>query len=355
MGSLNVLDKNDDTKSTPFYRMVDLIVFMFIAAFPIMGFSQFRSEFMAETMALMIFGISIDLIWGYAGILSLGHAVMFGIGAYIISIHSNIQNGLPSFMQNNGLSHIPTLLLPLKSTIVSIVVSLSLPLLFGLIVGWFLFKGKVNKVFFTIVTLIMATMFTDIVLNQINYTNGFNGLQNVTFIFPKMGFLGQYYITFLILLLAYLFVLKLIHSKFGVLLRAIKCDESRVLFLGYNTIAYKIMAFSISSLLAGLSGLMFAQIHGAITVDNVGNAASVFAVVCVAFGGRGYITGALVGTLLLQWANNLLSDNFGGIWPAILGAILLLVVFFMPVGIIGKIQEIIYHNKVSKEKVELNE
>lgn len=329
-----------DGSGIPLNQLINLIIFIFLAAFPLLGFSQFRSEFMAEAMAMMIFGISIDLIWGYAGLLSLGHAVMFGLGAYIVGIHSNVMAGLPGFMKENGLKSLPFLFKLLKSPSMTIILALLIPLVLGVIISWFLFRGKVGPVFFTIVTMIMAAMFTDIILDQIKYTNGYNGLQNIDFLIPNVSFTAEYYIVLVTLAIVFLIAWKITNSKFGIMLKAIKSNESRVLFLGYDTVDYKIAVYGMSSCLAGFAGFMFAQIHGAIAVDNVGVAQSVFAVICVAFGGRGYLTGALLGTLILQWFNNLTSEYFGGIWQAILGVILLIVVFFMPEGIIGKLQDI---------------
>lgn len=317
-------------------RMIDVFIFMIIFSFPVLGFSPFRIEFMTETMAFMIFALSVDLIWGLGGMLSLGHAIFFGIGAYIIAISNNLQTAIPDFMEH----HIPAIFVPLKSLVVADIAALLVPAVFGFIFAWFLFRGKINSIFLTIVTMIIAVMFTNIILDKTNYTNGFNGLQNVSFMFPSAGTYTQYYIVLLILLAVYITLLKMIHTKFGTILKGIKNNELRVKFLGYDTVSYKILAFTISSFLAGLAGFLYAQVHGQVAVDDVGVTQSVFIVICVAFGGRGYLTGALLGTLLLEWFNNLCSEYLGGIWPAVLGIILLLVVFFMPSGILGKIKEI---------------
>lgn len=330
-----ISNEADDTVSLSPHRMIDIFIFMFVGVFPLLGFSPFRVEYMTEIMAFMIFAISIDLMWGYGGLLSLGHAVFFGLGAYIFAIHNNIVTSIPDFMEH----HIPLLLVPLKNVVVADIAALLVPALLGFILGWFLFRGKINAVFFTIVTMIIAVMFNDIILDKTNYTDGFNGLQNVSFIFPNVGTYGQYYIVFTILLIVYFAVLKMTNSKFGTVLKGIKNNELRVKFFGYDTVSYKILTFTISSLLAGLAGMLYAGVHGQISVDDVGVTQSVLLVICVAFGGRGYITGALLGTLILEWFNNLCSEYLGGVWTAVLGVILLLVVFFMPSGIMGKVQE----------------
>lgn len=330
----NSISNLTEQRGLPINRLLDILIWMLVVAFPMMGFSPFRVEFMTETLTFMLFALSIDLIWGFGGMLSLGHAVFFGLGAYIVAIHNNILHTIPDFMGG----HMPALLAPLRNTPIAYISAILVPTVMGLVIGRFLFRGKINSVFFTIVTMIIAVLFTNIILDKTNYTDGFNGLQNVSFMFPDAGTYTQYYIIAAIVLMVYLVLLKIMHSKFGTILKGIKNNELRVQFLGYDTISYKILAYTISAFLAGLAGFLYAQVHGQISVNDVGVTQSVFLLICVAFGGRGYLTGALLGTLILEWFNNLCSEYLGGVWPAVLGIILLLVVFLMPSGILGKVK-----------------
>ncbi len=340
-------------KKLPINRWIDIAIFALILVFPLLGLKQFRVDFMGEIMAYMIFALSLDLIWGYMGLMSLGHAVLFGMGGYIIGICYSIQDGAPAFMTREGITEIPFFFKALESPITASLLALLIPTLFAVFLGFFLFKSKVSGVFFTIITLALAQITKDFVINQQAYTNGFNGLQGI----PRFPINGvqlsknvYYYIVAIIVILVYIFCLWLTKSRFGKVAVSIRENEHRVQFLGYNPQTFKIVMYGIAGFLAGLSGLLYAPMRNSITVEEISVSASTFVVICLAVGGRGNLTGALLGTLIIQWAKTLLSEGFSNYWQLVLGVVLIAVIFFMPQGIVGKLIDMQYSRKTEKHK-----
>ena len=145
-------------KEIPVNRYIDIALLIFLIVFPLFV-KSFRVEMMARYLCFAIFALSLDLLWGYTGLLSLGHAVLFGMGGYMIGICYQIQNGLPSFMTREGLTAIPWFYHPLQSPILASVIGIVLPAIFALLLGFFMFSSKIRGVFFTIITLALAQIF----------------------------------------------------------------------------------------------------------------------------------------------------------------------------------------------------
>lgn len=333
-------------------RWIDLGVLLFLIVFPL--FTQtFRVEMMGRFVTYVIFAISLDLLWGYTGLMSLGHAVFFGMGGYAIAICYSLQNGVPAFMTREGLTAIPSFLVPLENPAFAIIIGLILPMLFAFILGHFLFRSKVNGVFFAIITLALAQIFKDFVINQQKYTNGFNGLQGVPR-FPVNGVqltkIQFYYVILLVAVLVYVFCLWLTKSRFGKVIVSIRENEARLGFFGYKPSNFKIAIYVISGFIAGLAGILYTPMTNGITPENISVTASTAVLIWLAVGGRGNLTGAIVGTLLINWAQSLLSETFADYWQLILGVVLLLIVFFVPNGIIGKIIETQYHIRINRKR-----
>lgn len=343
-------------KKIPVHRWIDIGLFLFIIIFPFLGFKQFRVDYMCQVAAYLIFAMSLDLLWGYTGLMSLGHAVLFGIGGYMVGICYQLQDGVPAFMTREGIDKIPFLYEFLKYPGVAVIVGMVLPALFAVFLGFFLFKSKVNGVFFSIITLAIAQIAKDFIINQQAYTNGYNGLQGI----PRYPIGGEalskdvyYYVVVFIVILVYCFCLWLTKSRFGKIAVSIRENEHRLQFLGYNPTKFKIVIYGISGFLAGLSGLLYAPMKGAITVEEISVTASTFIIVCLAVGGRGNLTGAMLGTMLIQWAQLILSEQFSDYWQLVLGVVLLVIVLIMPQGIIGKLIDFQYSIRAQKRKEKL--
>lgn len=339
-------------KQAKMNRYIDAVVLIFLLLFPLFV-KEFRVEMMSRYLCYVIFALSLDLLWGYTGLLSLGHAVLFGMGGYMIGICYQIQNGLPSFMTREGLTEIPWFYLPLKNPIMASIIGIILPALFAWILGSFIFSSKIKGVFFTIITLALAQIFKDFIINVQKYTNGFNGLQGVKRFAINGGEaldkIPYYYLVLAITVLVFLFCLWLSKSRVGKIATSIRENESRLGFFGYNASRFKILIFAISGALAGLAGVLYTPATSAITTEDIGIAASTAVVVWIAVGGRGNLTGAVLGTLLINWAQSLLSEHFASYWQLILGAVLLIIIFFIPNGIVGQLLET--QHKAAMEKI----
>lgn len=336
-------------KNQPVNRYIDIALFLFLAVFPLM-FSQFRVELMGKTMVYMIFAVSLDLIWGYAGLMSMGHAVLFGIGGYILGISYALKNGVPEYMVRVGMTEIPWFFKPLLNGNVSFFLAIILSGLVAYLLGWFIFSSKINGVFFSLVTLAMAEIFSTFISNQSKYTNGANGLESL----PRelFGFRytmnGIYYLVFVFLLLVYIFCRWLMGSRFGKTLEGIRENEARLTFMGYNPTNFKIAAYTISGMIAGLAGALYIPVNNFISPSDIGVTLSTYVLIWVAIGGTGNLTGALAGTLSLYWLQILLSEKISDAWLLVLGILIILVVFVIPKGVIGILIDMQYQKKAQK-------
>ncbi len=335
----------------PINRYIDIAVLIFLLIFPLIA-KEFRVEMMGRYVCYAIFALSLDLLWGYTGLLSLGHAVLFGLGGYIIGLCYQIQNGVPAFMTREGVTEIPWFYAPLHNPMAAAVIGIIVPTVFAILLGYFMFSSKIKGVFFTIITLALAQIFKDLVINLQKYTNGFNGLQGIKRFAMNGGEplsrIQYYYIIVIIAALMFLFCIWLTNSRVGKIAVSIRENEQRLGFFGYKVANFKILIFAISGAMAGLAGVLYAPATGTITTEDIGILASTSAVVWIAVGGRGNLTGAVVGTLLINWAQSILSEGFASYWQLILGAVLIIIIFFVPNGIIGQIISV--SNNMKKDK-----
>lgn len=328
----------------PMNRYFDIIMLIFLIIFPMIA-REFRVEMMGRYICYAIFALSLDLLWGYTGLLSLGHAVLFGMGGYLIGISYQLQKGVvPAFMQREGVTEIPWFYVPLENPIVAAVLGVLIPALFAALVGYFVFSSKIRGVFFTIITLALAQIFKDFIINVQKYTNGFNGLQSIKRFSVNgsepLSKITYYYVILGIAVLVFLFCIWLTGNRVGKVCTSVRENEARLGFLGYNAGAFKILIYTVSGALAGLAGVLYAPATSTITTENIGVTASTMVVIWVAVGGRGNLTGAVFGALLVNWAQSLLSEHFSSVWQLIIGALLLIVIYFIPNGIIGQIVSI---------------
>lgn len=333
---------NRFVKNVPVNRYIDAAMLIFLILFPLLV-KEFRVEMMARYLCYAIFALSLDLLWGYTGLLSLGHAVLFGMGGYMIGICYQIQNGLPAFMTREGLTQLPWFYIPLKNPFIAVGVGIILPALFAMLLGFFMFSSRIRGVFFTIITLALAQIFNEFIINVQKYTNGFNGLQGVKRFSinggEQLGKIPYYYIILGITVLVFLLCIWLSKNRVGKIATSIRENESRLGFFGYRSSHFKILIYTISGALAGLAGVLYTPATSSITTEDIGVAASTAVVVWIAVGGRGNLTGAVFGTLFINWAQSLLSEHFASYWQLLLGAVLLIIIFFIPNGLVGQLVE----------------
>ena len=193
----------------------------------------------------------------------------------------------------------------IANTKVAFILGLIVPAVVAAILGYFLFSQKVKGVFFSLITLAIANVFELLISNQQRYTGGANGITRVPrkLFFDKLFPMKEYYFVMLALLVVIYIACRLLtKSKFGIILVAIRENEQRMSFFGYNPANFKIAIFAISGAIAGLAGMMFATTSSFITPSNIGISFSTTIIVWLALGGRGNLTGASIGTLIICWA-----------------------------------------------------
>jgi urea transport system permease protein len=306
--------------------------------------SGFRLTLLGRFLALAIAALGIDLIWGYTGMLSLGHGVFFALGGYALGMHLQLSpleaGSLPEFMNLYGVTQLPWFWKPFDSFGFVTVAVILLPGLIGALLGYLVFRNRIRGVYFSILTQAATIVFFNFFNGQQKLFNGTNGLTNYKTLLganvnaPQTQFVF-YLLTVLFLVGTYALSRWLTKGRFGNLLIAIRDDESRVRFTGYDPTGFKVLVFAISAGLAGLAGAMFTLQTGIISPKAMDIAFSIEMVIWVAVGGRGTLVGAILGALVVNFAKSLLSEKFPEIWLFFQGALFLIVVTVLPDGIVG--------------------
>ncbi len=313
--------------------------------------SDFRLNLLGKFLALAILALGIDLIWGYTGMLSLGHGVFFGIGGYCMAMYLKLQVGaagtyqtdLPDFMTWNGLTELPWFWKPMHHFSIAMLSAILAPALCATLLGLLTFRSRVQGVYFAIITQALALVASLLLIGQQPYTGGTNGITDYKAI---LGFdladnsvqKGLYIATVLALGVSYVFCRWIVRSRLGKVLGAIRDAENRLRFLGYDPVGFKVFVFAISGALAGLAGALFVPQVGIISPSNVGIVPSIEMVIWVAVGGRGTLSGAILGTVLVNAARSGFSEQFPAFWLYFLGSLFISVVLFFPDGVIGALR-----------------
>jgi urea transport system permease protein len=325
---------------------------VFVVALPVANATGFLSDYylnlFGKYLALAILALGMDLLWGYAGILSLGQAIFFGIGAYAIGMFMMLEGSgkgvygerVPDFMVWNQVYQLPLFWKPFQYFPVAVVGAVVLPALLAVIVGLLTFRRKLRGTYFAILTQAIAFAVWLMVNRNEMKLGGTNGLTDFK---SMLGFSlgrpttlrGLYVLTAVLLVAAFLLSRWLVRSKTGLVLQAIRDNERRLEFLGYNTASFKIFVFAVAAALAGLAGLLYAPQVGIITPSQVGVLPSLEIVIWVAFGGRGTLWGALLGAIAINWLRSVLTATYPTLWPIILGGIFVSVMLLFPEGLIG--------------------
>jgi urea transport system permease protein len=318
------------------------IIFIILCLAPLF-LSDFRTNLLGKFVAYAILALGIDLIWGYTGILSLGHGVYFGLGAYCMAMYLKLESSggkLPDFMEWSGQETLPWFWKPFASPPFAMIMTVLLPVILALLIGYLTFKNRIRGVYFSILTQALSIIFVVLFVGQQAYTGGTNGITNFKSIF---GFplsasstkVGLYYVSVLMLLVAYLFCEFIVNRRTGKVLIAIRDAENRVRFSGYNPTVYKVFVYCISAGLAGLAGAIFVPQVGIISPAEMGIVPSVEMVIWVAIGGRGTLIGGIIGAILVNLLKSGFSESFPDIWSYFIGIAFIVVVIFMPSGLVG--------------------
>ena len=320
-----------------------LCVFVMPAVLP-----DFRLKFLGRFLALSIVALGIDLIWGYTGLLSLGHGIFFALGGYALAMYLKLQipeGELPDFMTNYGVEKLHWFWEPFSSFPFTLIALVLIPALVAGLLGYLVFRNRIRGVYFSILTQAALLVFFFLFKGPIEWFNGTNGLKT-----DKESIFGAvvsssstqlvfYEVTVLCLIVAYIICRWLTSKRFGRLLIAIRDDENRLRFSGYDPTGFKVLVFAISGALAGVAGALYSVQTGIISPKAMEVPFSIEMVIWVAVGGRATLVGAILGTLLVSFARTMLSEQFPEFWLFFQGALFLIVVTILPEGIVGWFQD----------------
>jgi urea transport system permease protein len=320
------------------------------------------SAFHLPTYLVALFGkyacyallaLSIDLIWGYAGILSLGHGAFFALGGYAMGMYLMRQIGtrgvyadpiLPDFMVFLNWKELPIYWYGFQFFPYAALMVFLVPGVLAFVFGWFAFRSRVTGVYLSIIT--QALTFA-LKLGFFRNNFGFGGNNGLTDFKDILGFNVQaettrnalFAISCLALILAFLLCRAIIASKFGKVLIAIRDAEARARFIGYRVESYKLFVFTFSACMAGLAGALYVPQVGIINPSEFEPGNSIEAVIWVAVGGRGTLIGAALGAVVVNYAKTFFTSGFlAPYWLFLLGSLFVLVTLLLPRGIIGTLR-----------------
>jgi urea transport system permease protein len=321
------------------------IVFLIFFILPFLV-GQFQTALISKLLLFGALAISLDLVWGFTGILSFAHGVFFTLGGYAMAYYlklnlSSARNTygveLPDFMVWNGLEQLPWFIAPLKFFPIAILAMVLVPAAFAYIIGWFIFRSKVSGVYITIITLAISSALTTLFISQQAYTGGTNGITDVatlTLLGIDFTDINLYWVILFFTTLVLAGSWWLTRSNLGLILRSINENERRISYLGYDVASFKIFIWTLSAAIAGIAGGLFVPLNKFISPVYLAVAFGTQVVIWVAIGGRGTLIGPLVAALLLGQVQNS-AERVTQDWQLIVGVLLLVVVLFLPKGLMG--------------------
>jgi urea transport system permease protein len=340
-----------------------LILLVLAVAVPVLNLAlPPQSPFQVPTYLMSLFGkyacyamlaLSIDLIWGYCGILSLGHGAFFALGGYAVGMYLMRQIGsrgvyanpdLPDFMVFLNWQELPVYWYGFNWFPYALLMVVVAPGVLAFVFGWFAFRSRVTGVYFSIIT--QALTFA-LMLGFFRNNFGFGGNNGLTDFKDVLGFNVQaagtraalFAITCVVLTLALLMCRYVVTSKFGKVLIAIRDAESRTRFLGYRVESYKVLVFTLSACIAGVAGSLYVLQVGIINPGEFAPANSIEVVIWVAVGGRGTLIGAILGAVVVNYGKTYFTSGaLAPYWLFVLGGLFVGVTLLLPRGIVGTIQ-----------------
>jgi urea transport system permease protein len=295
-----------------------------------------------------IVALAMDLIWGYAGILSLGHGLFFALGGYAMGMYLMRSIGgegvyrseLPDFMVFLDWKALPWYWYGFKNFHFALAMAVLVPGLLAFVFGYLAFRSRIKGVYFSIVT--QALTYAAMLLFFRNNT-GFGGNNGLTDFKRILGYslhdpttrLTLYTVSAAVLVASYLACRFMVKSKLGRTLTAIRDAELRVRFCGYDTTRYKLTAWTFSAMLCGLAGALYVPQVGIINPSEMQPSNSIEMAIWVAVGGRGSLVGGILGAGIVNGAKSWLTVAFPAVWLYFLGALFILVTLFLPQGLVG--------------------
>jgi len=308
------------------------------------GVSAYLANAIGQLAAFAVLALALDLIWGYLGILSLGHGLFFGIGGYVVAMHllkhsHEVTGKVPDFMQFMGWTEFPFYWAGFDFFPYALIVTVAVTLLISGIFGYVSFRSRVGGVYFAIIT--QALVYVAMLLMFRNDTGfgGNNGMTGFAVVFGRpIGGSGVVIamaaVSVIVLGLTLLGCRMLLASRFGMLMIAARDDEVRLRTLGYETLRLKLAVWCLSALIAALAGMLYVPQVGIINPRLLAPELSLEIAVWVAIGGRGHLVGAVIGAVLVNAVKFWLSAAAPELWPFILSGLIVLVVLVFPNGLV---------------------
>ena len=315
--------------------------------------SDYAVQLVAKIMCYAICALAMDLIWGYTGILSLGHGVFFALGGYAMGMYLMRQIGrdgqyrmdMPDFMVFLNWKEYPWTWALSDSFAAQMALVVLVPGLLAFVFGFFAFRSRIKGVYFSIIT--QALTYAAMLLFFRNETgfggnNGFTDFKRILgapIATPNMR-MFLFVITGCTLIGLFVFARWLVNTKYGRVLQAIRDAESRVMFTGYNPVAYKLSIWTLSAVMCGIAGALYVPQVGIINPSEMSPAASIEIAIWTAVGGRGTLIGPIVGAFFVNGAKSWFTQAFPEIWLYFLGALFIAVTLFLPNGIVGLVKKL---------------
>jgi urea transport system permease protein len=311
-------------------------------------FGDYGVALVAKIMCYAMCALAMDLIWGYTGILSLGHGLYFALGGYAMGMYlmrqighdGNYRSDLPDFMVFLDWKELPWTWAGSSSLVFQLVLVVAAPALVAGVFGWFAFRSRIKGVYFSIIT--QASTFAAMLLFFRNETgfggnNGFTDFKRIAGVpiaLPSTR-MALFVLTGFTLVGFYLLARAIVNSKFGRVLQAIRDAETRVMFTGYDPLRYKLAIWVLSAAMCGVAGALYVPQVGIINPSEMSPAASIEMAVWCAVGGRGTLLGPVLGAFFVNGAKSWFTQAFPEVWLYFLGALFIAVTLFLPRGLLG--------------------
>jgi urea transport system permease protein len=314
--------------------------------------SDYYVGLIGKILCYAICALAMDLIWGYTGILSLGHGMFFALGGYAmgmylmrqIGLEGNYKSELPDFMVFLDWKELPWAWALSDSFIAQMLLVVLVPGLLAFVFGFFAFRSRIQGVYFSIIT--QALTFAAMLLFFRNETGfgGNNGFTDFKRILDRPVNTAEMrvllcVVTALVLIGFFLMSRAIVNSKYGRVLQAIRDAESRVMFTGYNPVAYKLSIWTLSAVMCGIAGALYVPQVGIINPSEMSPAASIEIAIWAAVGGRATLIGPIVGAIFVNGAKSWFTVAFPEYWLYFLGALFIAVTLFLPHGIVGMLRK----------------
>jgi urea transport system permease protein len=350
------LSKAVTVNDNPFMKPVEwlslaLLAGVILVVLPL-ALDGFRLNLVGKYLTYAFVALGLVICWGYAGILSLGQGVFFGLGGYCMAMYlkleaSSIENtkiqstpGIPDFMVWNQITSLPWFWQPFHSFPATVILVVAVPVAFAFLISFAMFKRRVGGTYFAIITQAIAAILTILIVGQQGYTGGINGITDLRTLHgwdirtDSAKFI-LYFVNGGLLIACILMAQYVKKSKLGRILVAMREKEDRVRFSGYSVAGFKVFAFCLAAAFAAIGGAMFTLQVGFMSPSFVGIVPSIEMVIYAAVGGRMSLFGAVWGTLLVNWAKTSFSESFPDLWLFGLGGLFIAVVLAFPNGLAG--------------------